>query len=164
VLVVGAGSGGQMVARELQLNPNLGARRSASSTTTRASAACACTAQGPRHDRRDRAILDEPARRGDHRDPVAPGDAAREGRDRLPRARDPVRTLPTVFELLRGGVQLTASFARSRSRTCSVASRCAWSSIESAPTAGQGRDGHRRGGSIGSELVRQIARVGRNFW
>ena len=34
VLVVGAGSGGQMVVRELQLNPNLGAdARSASSTT-----------------------------------------------------------------------------------------------------------------------------------
>ena len=38
VLVIGAGSGGQMVVREMQLNPNLGAGRSASSTTTRASA------------------------------------------------------------------------------------------------------------------------------
>ena len=45
VLVIGAGSGGQMVVREMQLNPNLGSRgRSASSTTIRASAACGCTA------------------------------------------------------------------------------------------------------------------------
>ena len=45
VLVVGAGSGGQMVVRELQLNLRTWApARSASSTTTRASAACGCSA------------------------------------------------------------------------------------------------------------------------
>ncbi len=91
VLVVGAGSGGQMVVRELQLNPNLGA-----------------TAIG--------FLDDDPRKRGmrmlglkvlgstkeivkilDETEPdevviaipSAPGHAARSGRLRLPRARDP---------------------------------------------------------------------------
>ena len=41
VLIVGAGNGGQQVAFELRRNPELVARRWASSTTTRASRACA---------------------------------------------------------------------------------------------------------------------------
>ena len=35
----------------------------------------------------------------------------------------PVRTLPTVFELLRGGVQLNSQLREVRSRTCSAATR-----------------------------------------
>ena len=43
VLIVGAGEGGQLVAKEMQRTPRCARRRSASSTTTRASAGCAFT-------------------------------------------------------------------------------------------------------------------------
>ena len=162
VLVVGAGSGGQMVVRELQLNPEIGV-----------------TAIG--------FVDDDPRKRGmrmlglkvlgstkqidkildeTHPDevviaiPSAPGTlrakvvtACREREIR-------VRTLPTVFELLRGGVQLNKQLREVR--------------VEDV----LGRDPIVReldrvgaylrdrivlvtgaGGSIGSELCRQIAQV-----
>ena len=46
----------------------------------------------------------------------------------------PVRTMPTVFELLQTGGRLCARCARSRSRTSSAASRCGWRSSASATT------------------------------
>jgi FlaA1/EpsC-like NDP-sugar epimerase len=162
VLVIGAGSGGQMVVRELQLNPEIGV-----------------TAIG--------FVDDDPRKRGmrmlglkvlgstkqidkildeTHPDevviaiPSAPGTlrakvvaACREREIR-------VRTLPTVFELLRGGVQLSKQLREVR--------------VEDV----LGRDPIVReldrvgaylrdrivlvtgaGGSIGSELCRQIAQV-----
>jgi FlaA1/EpsC-like NDP-sugar epimerase len=162
VLVIGAGSGGQMVVRELQLNPDIGV-----------------TAIG--------FVDDDPRKRGmrmlglkvlgstkqidkildeTHPDevviaiPSAPGTLRAKVvaacRDREIR----VRTLPTVFELLRGGVQLNKQLREVR--------------VEDV----LGRDPIVReldrvgaylrdrivlvtgaGGSIGSELCRQIAQV-----
>jgi FlaA1/EpsC-like NDP-sugar epimerase len=163
VLVIGAGSGGQMVVRELQLNPNLG------------STAIGFVDDDPR--KRGMRMLglkvlgstEEIASILDETDPAevviaipsAPGTlrakvvaACREREIR-------VRTLPTVFELLRGGVQLNRQLREVR--------------VEDV----LGRDPIVReldrvgaylrdrivlvtgaGGSIGSELCRQIAQVG----
>jgi FlaA1/EpsC-like NDP-sugar epimerase len=163
VLVIGAGSGGQMVVRELQLNPDLGATaigfidddpRKRGMRMSGGLKVLGSTKQ-------IEAILDET-----HPDevviaiPSAPGTlrakvvaACREREIR-------VRTLPTVFELLRGGVQLNKQLREVR--------------VEDV----LGRDPIVReldrvgaylrdrivlvtgaGGSIGSELCRQIAQV-----
>ncbi len=162
VLVVGAGSGGQMVVRELQLNPNLGA-----------------TAIG--------FVDDDPRKRGmrmlglkvlgstkeiakilDETEPAevviaipsAPGTvrakvvaACREREVR-------VRTLPTVFELLRGGVQLNKQLREVR-----VEDVLGREPIvrELDRVGAYLRDRivlvTGAGGSIGSELCRQIAQV-----
>ncbi len=164
VLIVGAGSGGQMVVRELQLNPNLGK-----------------TAIG--------FIDDDPRKRGmriagglkvlgstDEIDeilddtepdevviaiPSAPGllrgrvvAACREREIR-------VRTLPTVFELLRGGVQLNKQLrdvqvedVLGRDPIVVELDRVG-AYLEDRIVLVTGA-----GGSIGSELCRQIARVG----
>ena len=108
VLVVGAGSGGQMVVRELQLNPNLGATAIGFVDDDRRK-------QGMRllglkvlgTTNQIETILDEtepdevviaiPSAPGTLRGKVVAACREREIR---------VRTLPTVFELLRGGVQL----------------------------------------------------------
>jgi FlaA1/EpsC-like NDP-sugar epimerase len=164
VLVIGAGSGGQMVVRELRLNPALGA-----------------TAIG--------FVDDDPRKRGmrmiggikvlgstdeiapilDETDPdeviiaipSAPGTlrakvvaACRERRIR-------VRTLPTVFELLRGGVQLNKQLrdvqvedVLGREPIVIEIDRVgAYLHDKIVLVTGAG-------GSIGSELCRQIARVG----
>ena len=91
VLVVGAGSGGQMVVRELQLNPNLGARAIGfvdDDPRKRGMRALGLRVLGSTDE-----IGDDPrpqrARRGGDRDPVGARDAARQGRARLPRARHP---------------------------------------------------------------------------
>jgi FlaA1/EpsC-like NDP-sugar epimerase len=163
VLIVGAGSGGQMVVRELRLNPALGA-----------------TAIG--------FVDDDPRKRGmrmiggikvlgstdeiapilDETDPdeviiaipSAPGTlrakvvaACRERRIR-------VRTLPTVFELLRGGVQLNRQLrdvqvedVLGREPIVVEIDRVgAYLQDKIVLVTGAG-------GSIGSELCRQIARV-----
>jgi FlaA1/EpsC-like NDP-sugar epimerase len=163
VLIVGAGSGGQMVVRELRLNPALGA-----------------TAIG--------FVDDDPRKRGmrmiggikvlgstdeiapilDETDPdeviiaipSAPGTlrakvvaACRERRIR-------VRTLPTVFELLRGGVQLNKQLrdvqvedVLGREPIVVELDRVgAYLQDKIVLVTGAG-------GSIGSELCRQIARV-----
>jgi FlaA1/EpsC-like NDP-sugar epimerase len=162
VLVIGAGSGGQMVVRELQLNPNLGS-----------------TAIG--------FLDDDPRKRGmrmlglkvlgstgqidtilDETEPdevviaipSAPG-ALRGKVVAACRAREiPVRTLPTVFELLRGGVQLNRQLREVRVEDV----------LGRDPIVREldrvGAYLHDRivlvtgaGGSIGSELCRQIAQV-----
>jgi FlaA1/EpsC-like NDP-sugar epimerase len=163
VLIVGAGSGGQMVVRELRLNPALGA-----------------TAIG--------FVDDDPRKRGmrmiggikvlgstdeissilDETDPdeviiaipSAPGTlrakvvaACRERRIR-------VRTLPTVFELLRGGVQLNKQLRDVRVEdvlgrepiVVELDRVGAYLHDKKVLVTGAG-------GSIGSELCRQIARV-----
>jgi len=164
VLVVGAGKGGQMVVRELRLNPALGG-----------------TAIG--------FVDDDPRKRGmrmnggvkvlgstdeialilDETDPdeviiaipSAPGTlrakvvaAARERRIR-------VRTLPTVFELLRGGVQLSKQLREVQVEdvlgrepiVVEIDRVGAYLHDKVVLVTGAG-------GSIGSELCRQIARVG----
>ena len=91
VLVVGAGSGGQMVVREMQLNPNLGNRAIGFvDDDPRKRGHAQPGAGGAGHHRRDRRDLrPHQARRGLHRDPLGAGHAAGEGGRRLPRARHP---------------------------------------------------------------------------
>jgi FlaA1/EpsC-like NDP-sugar epimerase len=163
VLVIGAGSGGQMVVRELQLNPNLGS-----------------TAIG--------FVDDDPRKRGmrmlglkvlgstseideilDETDPdevviaipSAPGTlrgkVVAACRDREIR----VRTLPTVFELLRGGVQLNKQLREVQVEDVLGREPIV---VELDRVGAYLRDRivlvTGAGGSIGSELCRQIARVG----
>jgi FlaA1/EpsC-like NDP-sugar epimerase len=162
VLVVGAGSGGQMVAREMQLNPNLGARAIGfldDDPRKRGMRLHSLNVLGTTDEVGD--ILDE-----FHPDeviiaiPSAPGIL----RGRVVtacRERDvPVRTLPTVFELLRGGVQLTRQLREvqvedvlGRDPVKMELDRVG-AYIQDKVVLVTGA-----GGSIGSELVRQIARV-----
>ena len=162
VLVVGAGSGGQMVARELQLNPNLGAK------------AIGFLDDDPRkrgmrlHGLNVLGTTEEVGQILDdlHPDevliaiPSAPG-VLRGRVVTACRERDvPVRTLPTVFELLRGGVQLTRQLREvqvedvlGREPVKMELDRVgAYMQDKVVLVTGAG-------GSIGSELVRQIARV-----
>jgi FlaA1/EpsC-like NDP-sugar epimerase len=163
VLVVGAGSGGQMVVRELQLNPNLGSR------------AIGFLDDDPRkrgmrlHGVNVLGTTDEI---GEVLDELAPNEviiaipsAPGELRGKVVtacRERDvPVRTLPTVFELLRGGVQLTRQLREvqvedvlGREPIRMELDRVgAYMQDKVVLVTGAG-------GSIGAELVRQIARVG----
>ncbi len=162
VLVIGAGSGGQMVVRELHLNPNLG------------STAIGFVDDDPRKQgmrmlglkvlgttEQIEKILDEtepdevviaiPSAPGMVRGKVVA--AARERSIR-------VRTLPTVFELLRGGVQLNRQL-----RDVQVEDVLGRDPIvvELDRVGAYLRDRivlvTGAGGSIGSELCRQIARV-----
>jgi FlaA1/EpsC-like NDP-sugar epimerase len=162
LLVVGAGSGGQMVARELQLNPNLGARALGfldDDPRKRGMRLHGINVLGTTGEVGE--VLDEY-----HPDeviiaiPSAPGEL----RGRVVtacRERDvPVRTLPTVFELLRGGVQLTRQLREvqvedvlGREPVRMELDRVgAYMQDKVVLVTGAG-------GSIGSELVRQIARV-----
>jgi FlaA1/EpsC-like NDP-sugar epimerase len=163
VLVIGAGSGGQMVVRELQLNPDLGATaigfvdddpRKRGMRMSGGLKVLGSTEQIGK-------ILDET-----HPDevviaiPSAPGTLRAKVVAPCREREIPVRTLPTVFELLRGGVQLNKQLREVR--------------VEDV----LGRDPIVReldrvgaylrdrivlvtgaGGSIGSELCRQIAQV-----
>jgi FlaA1/EpsC-like NDP-sugar epimerase len=162
VLVVGAGSGGQMVVRELQLNPNLGAHaigfldddpgkrnmRAAGlkviGTTNEIGAIL------DRHSP-DEVVIAIPSAPG-----VLRGKVVAACRERA----ITVRTLPTVFELLRGGVQLTRQLREVRVED--VLGRDAV--VMELDRVGAYLEDKRvlvtgAGGSIGSELVRQIARV-----
>jgi FlaA1/EpsC-like NDP-sugar epimerase len=163
VLVIGAGSGGQMVVREMQLNPNLGA-------TAIGFIDDDARKQGMRMlglkvlgaTARIEAILDEtepdevviaiPSAPGTLRARVVAACREREIR---------VRTLPTVFELLRGGVQLNKQL-----RDVQVEDVLGRDPIvvELDRVGAYLRDRivlvTGAGGSIGSELCRQIARVG----
>jgi FlaA1/EpsC-like NDP-sugar epimerase len=162
VLVVGAGSGGQMVVRELQLNPDIGVTAIGfvdDDPRKRGMRMLGLKVLGST--KQIEAILDE-TRPGEVviAIPSAPG-TLRAKVVAACRAREiPVRTLPTVFELLRGGVQLNKQLREVR--------------VEDV----LGRDPIVReldrvgaylrdrivlvtgaGGSIGSELCRQIAQV-----
>jgi FlaA1/EpsC-like NDP-sugar epimerase len=163
VLVIGAGSGGQMVVREMQLNPNLGA-------TAIGFVDDDARKQGMRMlglkvlgtTARIETILDEtepdevviaiPSAPGTLRATVVAACREREIR---------VRTLPTVFELLRGGVQLNKQL-----RDVQVEDVLGRDPIvvELDRVGAYLRDRivlvTGAGGSIGSELCRQIARVG----
>jgi FlaA1/EpsC-like NDP-sugar epimerase len=162
MLVVGAGSGGQMVVRELQLNPGLGSK------------AIGFLDDDPRkrgmrlHGVKVLGTTGEIERVLDEFKPdevvIAIPSAPGELRGRVVaacRERDvPVRTLPTVFELLRGGVQLTRQLREvqvedvlGREPVKMELDRVgAYMQEKVVLVTGAG-------GSIGSELVRQIARV-----
>ena len=162
VLVVGAGSGGQMVVRELKLNPNLGARaigfldddpRKRGMRTEGLKVLGTTDEIGPVLDRRspDEVVIAIPSAPG-----VLRGKVVAECRERG----IPVRTLPTVFELLRGGVQLTRQLREvqvedvlGRDPVVMELDRVG-AYLEDKRVLVTGA-----GGSIGSELVRQIARV-----
>ncbi len=162
VLVVGAGSGGQMVVRELKLNPNLGARaigfvdddpRKRGMRTEGLKVLGTTDEIGPILDRLgpDEVVIAIPSAPG-----VLRGKVVAECRDRDVT----VRTLPTVFELLRGGVQLTRQLREVRVED--VLGRDPV--VMELERVGAYLEDKRvlvtgAGGSIGSELCRQIARV-----
>jgi FlaA1/EpsC-like NDP-sugar epimerase len=162
VLVVGAGSGGQMVVRELQLNPNLGARaigfldddpRKRGMQTLGLEVLGSTDEIGGILDRKrpNEVIIAIPSAPGTLRAKVV---AACRDRDIR------VRTLPTVFELLRGGVQLTRQLREvqvedvlGREPVVMELDRVG-AYLEDKIVLVTGA-----GGSVGSELCRQIARV-----
>src|SRR5436190_14561012 len=162
VLVVGAGSGGQMVVRELQLNPNLGSRalgfldddpRKRGMHTLGVKVLGSTDEIGTVLDRKspDEVVIAIPSAPGVLRAKVV---TACRDRD------IPVRTLPTVFELLRGGVQLTRQLREVRVEdvlgrdpvVMELDRVGAYLEDKIVLVTGAG-------GSIGSELCRQIARV-----
>ncbi len=162
VLVIGAGSGGQMVVRELQLNPKLGARAIGfldDDPSKRSMRAAGVKVLGTTDQidavldrlQPDEVVIAIPSAPG-----VLRGRVVAACRDR----EIPVRTLPTVFELLRGGVQLTRQLREvqvedvlGREPVVMELDRVG-AYLEDKRVLVTGA-----GGSIGSELVRQIARV-----
>ena len=163
VLVVGAGSGGQMVVRELRLNPRLGARaigfvdddpRKRGMHAVGVKVLGSTDEIGEILDRKapDEVIIAIPSAPGVLRAKVV---AACRERDIT------VRTLPTVFELLRGGVQLTRQLREVRVEdvlgrdpvVMELERVGAYLEDKIVMVTGAG-------GSVGAELCRQIARVG----
>ncbi|MGI8727922.1 MAG: polysaccharide biosynthesis protein, partial [Solirubrobacterales bacterium] len=162
VLVVGAGSGGQMVVRELMLNPSLG--RPVGFIDDDPAKAGTRPVGGLK-------VLGSTAEMGSILDrlspdeviiaiPSAPGALRARVVSACRRREIHIRTLPTVFELLRGGVQLTKQM-----REVKVEDVLGRDPIvmELDRVGGYLRDRvvmvTGAGGSIGSELCRQIARV-----
>ena len=162
VLVVGAGSGGQMVVRELKLNPNLGARavgfidddpRKRGMRTEGLKVLGTTDEIGAILDRVAPAevVIAIPSAPG-----VLRGRVVAQCREREIQ----VRTLPTVFELLRGGVQLTRQLREVRVEDVLGREPV----VMELDRVGAYLEDKRvlvtgAGGSIGSELCRQIARV-----
>ena len=162
VLVVGAGSGGQMVVRELKLNPNLGARavgfidddpRKRGMRTEGLKVLGTTDEIGAILDRFAPAevVIAIPSAPG-----VLRGQVVAECRERDIQ----VRTLPTVFELLRGGVQLTRQLREVRVEDVLGREPV----VMELDRVGAYLEDKRvlvtgAGGSIGSELCRQISRV-----
>lgn len=163
VLVIGAGSGGQMVVRELQLNPNLGSTaigfvdddpRKRGMRMTGGLKVLGSTDEIARildETAPDEVVIAIPSAPGTLRAKVVAACREREIR---------VRTLPTVFELLRGGVQLNRQLREvqvedvlGREPIVRELDRVgAYLSDRIVLVTGAG-------GSIGSELCRQIAQV-----
>jgi FlaA1/EpsC-like NDP-sugar epimerase len=162
VLVVGAGSGGQMVVRELRLNPDLGVKaigfvdddpRKRDMTAAGVNVLGSTDEIAEILDRQapDEVVIAIPSAPGVLRAKVV---AACRERD------IPVRTLPTVFELLRGGVQLTRQLREVRVEdvlgrdpvVMELDRVGAYLEDKIVLVTGAG-------GSIGAELSRQIARV-----
>jgi FlaA1/EpsC-like NDP-sugar epimerase len=163
VLVVGAGSGGQMVVRELQLNPNLA--KTAIGFIDDDPRKRGMRMLGPKvlgstdeietildETEPDEVVIAIPSAPGTLRAKVVAACRARQIR---------VRTLPTVFELLRGGVQLNKQLrdvqvedVLGRDPIVVELDRVG-AYLEDRIVLVTGA-----GGSIGAELCRQIARVG----
>jgi FlaA1/EpsC-like NDP-sugar epimerase len=163
VLVIGAGSGGQMVVRELQLNPDLGAtaigfvdddprKRGMRMLGLKVLGSTKKIAAILDETQPDEVVIAIPSAPGTLRAKVVAACREREIR---------VRTLPTVFELLRGGVQLNKQL-----RDVQVEDVLGRDPVvfELDRVGAYLRDRivlvTGAGGSIGSELCRQIARVG----
>jgi FlaA1/EpsC-like NDP-sugar epimerase len=162
VLVVGAGSGGQMVVRELQLNPNLGAtaigfvdddprKRGMRMLGLKVLGSTAEIARILDESEPDEVVIAIPSAPGMLRGQVVAACREREIR---------VRTLPTVFELLRGGVQLNKQLREVQVEDVLGREPIV---VELDRVGAYLRDRivlvTGAGGSIGSELCRQIARV-----
>jgi FlaA1/EpsC-like NDP-sugar epimerase len=162
VLVVGAGSGGQMVVRELQLNPNLGAtaigfldddprKRGMRMLGLKVLGSTKQIEKILDETNPDEVVIAIPSAPGTLRGRIVAACRDREIR---------VRTLPTVFELLRGGVQLNKQL-----REVQVEDVLGREPIvrELDRVGAYLRDRivlvTGAGGSIGSELCRQIAQV-----
>jgi FlaA1/EpsC-like NDP-sugar epimerase len=161
VLVVGAGSGGQMVVRELRLNPGLGNpvgfvdddERKRGMRLLGLKVLGTTEEIGEILDRLEPAevVIAIPSAPGALRGKVVSACRPREVR---------VRTLPTVFELLRGGVQLTRQLRKVQVEDVLGREPIV---VELDRVGGYLRDRivlvTGAGGSIGAELCRQIARV-----
>jgi FlaA1/EpsC-like NDP-sugar epimerase len=162
VLVVGAGSGGQMVVRELQLNPNLGSvaigfldddprKRGMRMLGLKVLGTTGEISRILDETEPDEVVIAIPSAPGTLRGAVVAACRDREIQ---------VRTLPTVFELLRGGVQLTRQL-----REVQVEDVLGRDPVLVELDRVGAYLGDRKvlvtgaGGSIGSELCRQIARV-----
>ena len=162
VLVVGAGSGGQMVVRELRLNPALGETAIGfvdDNTGMRGMRIQGISVLGTTDEigtildetEPDQVVIAIPSAPGTLRAKVVA--ACRE-------RQIPVRTLPTVFELLRGGVQLSQQLREVQvedvlgREPVVVELEHVGAYLEDQVVLVTGA-----GGSIGSELCRQIARV-----
>ena len=137
-MIVGAGDGGRLLLREIMRNPELGYRpvgfvdddpRKQRARIDRGLSVLGTTEELPRvleDVEPDEVLIAIPSAPGTMRARVVA--ACRE-------RGVPVRTMPTVFELLQTGGRAAAPGARrSRSRTCSAASRCGWTSTASAAT------------------------------
>jgi FlaA1/EpsC-like NDP-sugar epimerase len=163
VLVVGAGSGGQMVVRELQLNPNLGAsaigfldddprKRGMRMLGLKVLGSTKQIEQILDETEPDEVVIAIPSAPGTLRGRIVAACRARDVR---------VRTLPTVFELLRGGVQLNKQLREVQVEDVLGRDPIV---VELDRVGAYLRDRivlvTGAGGSIGSELCRQIARVG----
>ena len=162
VLVVGAGSGGQMVVRELRLNPNLGEMaigfvddnsdmRGMRIEGIRVLGTTAEIEEILDETEPDEVVIAIPSAPGTLRGKVVTAC----------RARDiPVKTLPTVFELLSGGVQLSNQLREVQVEDVLgrdpvvVELEHVGAYLEDQVVLVTGA-----GGSIGSELCRQIALV-----
>jgi FlaA1/EpsC-like NDP-sugar epimerase len=161
-LVVGAGSGGQMVVREMLLNPNLGSKAVGfvdDDPRKRGMRLLGLKVLGSTDEigrildqtKPDEVVIAIPSAPGVLRGKVVAACRERE---------ITVRTLPTVFELLRGGVQLTRQLREvqvedvlGRDPVVMELDRVgAYLNDRIVLVTGAG-------GSIGSELSRQIARV-----
>ncbi|HET6997730.1 MAG TPA: polysaccharide biosynthesis protein, partial [Solirubrobacterales bacterium] len=162
VLVIGAGSGGQMVVRELQLNPNLGAtaigfvdddprKRGMRMLGLKVLGSTKEIARILDETEPDEVVIAIPSAPGMLRGQVVAACREREIR---------VRTLPTVFELLRGGVQLNKQLREVQVEDVLGREPIV---VELDRVGAYLRDRivlvTGAGGSIGSELCRQIARV-----
>src|SRR5882757_7927556 len=163
VLVIGAGSGGQMVVREMQLNPKLGStaigfldddprKRGMRMLGLKVLGSTKNIAEVLDEAEPDEVVIAIPSAPGTVRARIVAACREREIR---------VRTLPTVFELLRGGVQLNKQL-----RDVQVEDVLGREPIV-VEIDRVGAYLHDKivlvtgaGGSIGSELCRQIARVG----
>ena len=162
VLVIGAGSGGQMVVREMHLNPNLGAtaigfvdddarKRGMRMLGLKVLGTTAEIETILDETEPDEVVIAIPSAPGTLRGKVVAACREREIR---------VRTLPTVFELLRGGVQLSKQLREVQVEDVLGRDPIV---VELDRVGAYLRDRivlvTGAGGSIGSELCRQIARV-----
>jgi FlaA1/EpsC-like NDP-sugar epimerase len=163
VLVIGAGAGGQMVVREMQLNPRLGStaigfvdddprKRGMRMLGLKVLGATEEIARILDETEPDEVVIAIPSAPGTVRATVVAACREREIR---------VRTLPTVFELLRGGVQLNKQLREVQVEDVLGRDPIV---VELDRVGAYLRDRvvlvTGAGGSIGSELCRQIARVG----